>query len=150
MKKDQKRSSATEKTDGQLQKDLESAESVSRFIADNDSAFDDRSISDLLKQKIWESRITKAALSRNASMSEIYLYQILSGRRHPSRSCLLSIGIGMSCSLDEIQEMLLICGYAGLRVRNRRDAIIMHGILHGQDLFRINDNLFSAKQETLN
>lgn len=36
-----------------------------------------------------------------------------------------------------------------LYTKNRRDAIILYGILNGQDLFAVNDKLFAENEESL-
>jgi hypothetical protein len=46
--------------------------------------------------------------------------------------------------------LLSNCGYSQLDIRNRRDAIIIYGILHQQTIFTVNDELFEAGEATLN
>ena len=41
------------------------------------------------------------------------------------------------------------CGLAQLYPKDRRDAIILYGILNGMDLFAVNDKLFAENEETL-
>ena len=82
-------------------------------------------------------------------MSDIYLHQIFSGRRNPSRSRLLCLCIGLGASLEETQELLKLCGLAQLYPKLRRDAIIIYGLTHRLSLFSINDSLFSSDEETL-
>ena len=91
----------------------------------------------------------KAALAKQSGMSEIYLHQIFAGRRNPSRSRMLCLCFGLSASLKETQELLRLCGLAELYPKVRRDAIIIYGLLHGMDLFAVNDRLFSEDEETL-
>ena len=80
-------------------------------------------------------------------MSEIYLHQVFSGRRNPSRDRLLCLCIGLGCSLEETQRLLQQASYAQLYPRIKRDAIISHGILHGTELNEINDKLFSENEK---
>lgn len=72
-----------------------------------------------------------------------------SGRRNPSRSRLLCLCFGLNASLEETQELLKQCGFAQLYPKDRRDAIILYGILNGMDLFAVNDKLFAENEETL-
>ena len=51
--------------------------------------------------------------------------------------------------MEETQELLKQCGFARLYTKNQRDAIILYGILNGQDLFAVNDKLFSENEESL-
>ena len=63
--------------------------------------------------------------------------------------CMLCLCFGLSASLEETQELLRLCGLAELYPKVRRDAIIIYGLLHGMDLFAVNDRLFSEDEETL-
>ena len=51
-------------------------------------------------------------------MSEVYLHQVFSGRRRPSRDRLVCICIGLKATLDEAQELLKQAGYAQLYPKN--------------------------------
>ena len=82
-------------------------------------------------------------------MSEVYLHQVFAGRRNPSRSRLICLCFGLSATLEETQTLLKQCGYAQLYARDRRDAIILYGIVNGMSLFDVNDKLFSEEEETL-
>ena len=62
---------------------------------------------------------------------------------------MLCLCFGLGATLDEAQELLRSCGYAELYPRVRRDAIITYGLLHGMDLFAVNDRLFAEDEETL-
>ena len=106
---------------------------------------------DLEKAVDWlrQKGLSKAALAKQSGMSEIYLHQIFAGRRNPSRSRMLCLCFGLSASLEETQELLRLCGLAELYPKVRRDAIIIYGLLHGMDLFAVNDRLFSEDEETL-
>ena len=96
-----------------------------------------------------QKNLTKAQVAKQAYISEVYLHQIFSGRRKPSRDRLLCICIGMGMSLEKIQMLLHQCGYSQPYAHSRRDAIIMHGMMHNLPLQEINDTLFQEKAETL-
>ena len=82
-------------------------------------------------------------------MSEVYLYQVLSGRRNPSRDRLLCICFGLGTTEEETQRLLKRAGFAPLYPRLKRDAIILHGIAHGTPLAEVNDKLFEKNEGTL-
>lgn len=84
-----------------------------------------------------------------AGMSEVYLHQVFAGRRNPSRDRLLCLCIGLSATVEETQKLLQYVGYAQLYPRNRRDAIVLYGLMHGQVLTEINDKLFEENEKTL-
>ena len=96
-----------------------------------------------------EKSVSKAAVARNGGMSEVYLYQVLSGRRNPSRDRLLCICFGLGTSVEETQLLLKRAGFAQLYPRLKRDAVILHGIAHGTPLAEVNDRLFEENEGTL-
>lgn len=93
--------------------------------------------------------VSKAALARKSGMSEVYLHQVFSGRRNPSRDRLLCLCIGLEATLEETQCLLKQSAYAQLYPKSKRDAIITYGILHHMELHAINDKLFAENEKTL-
>ena len=67
-------------------------------------------------------------------MSEVYLHQVFSGRRSPSRDRLLCLCLGLEATLEETQELLRQAGFAQLYPRHKRDAVISYGLVHGISL----------------
>lgn len=82
-------------------------------------------------------------------MSEVYLHQIFSGRRTPSRNRLICLCFGLQTTLEEAQTLLRICGQAQLYSKDKRDAIIQHALLHGTSLVELNQTLFTYNLEML-
>lgn len=135
-------------TDG-LRQELMDSTDLSQFLSRNQEQFVDKSIAELLNHLFEKKNISKAALAKQAGMSEIYLHQIFAGRRTPSRNRLLCLCYGLEASIEETQELLRLCGMAELYPKLKRDAIIYYGLLHKLDLFVINDKLFDENEDTL-
>ncbi|MEF2596693.1 MAG: helix-turn-helix transcriptional regulator [Lachnospiraceae bacterium] len=135
-------------TDG-LQQELMDSTDLSQFLSRNQEQFVDKSVAELLNHLFEKKNISKAALAKQAGMSEIYLHQIFAGRRTPSRNRLLCLCYGLEASIEETQELLRLCGMAELYPKLKRDAIIYYGLLHKLDLFVINDKLFDENEDTL-
>ena len=137
------------KNTNDLQEALMDAPDLNRFLDENRENFNSTSVADSLNQMILKQRISKSALARRSGMSEVYLHQVFSGRRTPSRTRLLCMCFGLQATVEEAQELLKQCGYAPLYPKNRRDAILLYGLSHQQTLFQINDTLFDEGEETL-
>ena len=135
-------------TDG-LQQELMNSPNLSQFLSQNREQFVNKSVSESLNHLFEKKNISKAALAKQAGMSEIYLHQIFAGRRNPSRNRLLCLCYGLGASVEETQELLKLSGMAQLYPKLKRDAIIYYGLLHNIDLFEINDKLFDENEETL-
>ena len=138
-----------EKSTGDLGQELMSQPDLDAYIHDNSSSFDQRDFAALLAAFYAGKGISKAALARRAGISEVYLHQVFSGRRNPSRDRLVCICVGLGASLEETQTLLKHGGYAQLYPRVKRDAIISHGLIHGTELNEINDKLFAENEKTL-
>ena len=132
-----------------LQQELMSTSSIDTYIKANQAYFSDRSIAQLLDALYGRKHLSKANLARKAGMSEVYLHQVFSGRRKPSRDRLLCLCIGLGATLDETQQILKQASYAEIYPKNKRDAIIGHGIAHQAELSEINDKLFVENEKTL-
>lgn len=132
-----------------LQLELMTAADLSQFIEDNADKFSRENIADALNNLFLQKDISKAALAKNAGMSEVYLHQVFAGHRNPSRNRLLCLCFGMGATLDETQTLLKQCGYAQLYSRKKRDAVVIYGLLHGMTLFEVNDKLFCENEDTL-
>lgn len=137
------------KSTGQLNQELMQASSLGEYVSENRDAFSGQAVSQLLSELYEKKSISKAALARRAGMSEVYLHQVFSGRRSPSRDRLLCLCLGLEATLEETQELLRQAGFAQLYPRHKRDAVISYGLVHGISLGEINDRLFVENEKTL-
>lgn len=113
-----------------LSRELMEMADLDVYLRENRDVFAERSPAELLTQIYEKQRLSKAELARRAGMSEVYLHQVFSGRRNPSRDRLICICIGMEITLEETQTLLKQATYAQLYPKIKRDAIISYGILH--------------------
>ena len=132
-----------------LQNELSAAPNLSGFLYANKEQFINENFADMLLKMFQKSGLSKAALAKRAGTSEVYLYQIFSGERTPSRDRTICLCYGLSATLEETQELLKCSGLAQLYVKNRRDAIIIYGLAHKMELDEINDRLFAEEEATL-
>lgn len=132
-----------------LKQELMDSPDLDNFLSENVENFTNEEASALLNSLFEKSTISKASLAKHASISEVYLHQIFSGKRNPSRNRVICLCYGLNATFDETQELLKLFGSAQLHPKNRRDAIIIFGITHKTDLFAINDKLFLENEETL-
>ena len=132
-----------------LRQELMEAPSLDQFLSENQDSFNRDSICELLNRLFQKRRISKATLAKRSGMSEVYLHQVFSGRRSPSRNRLLCLCFGLDTDLEEAQLLLQHAHHAPLYPLDRRDAILIYGLSHGLTLPEVNDALFKANAETL-
>ena len=132
-----------------LRQELMEAPDLDKFLSDNEENFEAGQCGALLQSIFTGKAYSKAELARQSGMSTVYLYQVFSGIRRPSRDKLICICFGLGCSLDTTQELLKKCGYSALYAKNRRDAIMMYSLNKGSTLQETNDRLIHEKEESL-
>ena len=137
------------KSTDDLKQELMERASLDQYITENEAYFVETDLTEVLARLYERCGLSKAELARQAEMSEVYLHQVFSGRRKPSRDRLLCLCAGLEAGLEDIQRLLKQAGYAPLYPKLKRDAIIIHGILSHTPLNEMNDKLFSENERTL-
>lgn len=138
-----------EKNTDTLQQELMSTNNLDRFLTENDTSFRDVPLQEAIQRIFDEKGMSKAQLAKQSGISEVYLHQLFSGRRFPSRSRLLCLCFGLGATVDEAQSLLQQARHAPLYSRDRRDAIIIFALSHHMTLFEVNDKLFTENLDTL-
>lgn len=138
-----------DKSTDDLRQELMDKADIDSYLKENQARFFQEDITVALNAFFEKTDLSKAALARKAGMSEVYLHQVFSGRRNPSRDRLICLCVGLGLSLEETQQLLKQATYAALYPKVKRDAIVIYGILHGFSLDEINDKLFVENEKTL-
>ena len=139
----------TTKSTSDLSHELSSSPALDHFLDSNREVFIDPDIGNNIQIMLQQKDLPKAELARRSGMSTVYLYQLLNGRRSPSRDRMLCICIGLGLDLAETQAFLEKNLFAGLYVKIRREAIISYGLEKHLDINEINDLLYENEEETL-
>ena len=133
----------------ELMKELNSTSQIDKYLNENGDYLLDTTLSDYLCIKIEEKGLTKAGIIKKSEINEIYGYQILSGKRVPSRNKLLSICIGAEFSISEINDALKISEFSPLSPKKKRDSIIIFCIKNKYPIWKINEELYDHDFQTL-
>ena len=137
------------KSTSDLRREITDHADLKDFLADNREEFRGSLMKKVLNDAYIRRGLSKTETAERSGMSEVYLHQILSGKRVPSRDRLLCLCIALEMTEDEVNTALKECGYAGLYIRNRRDAIIIYALKNGWDIHALNEALFEANEETI-
>lgn len=129
------------KSTSELERELTGCANLRGYLKRNESALYTPDLSELLHLELEKSGLTRAELLRRSNLNPIYGYQILSGKRRPSRDTLLCLCFGLGLCADETQNLLLHAGYAQLYVRDPRDSILFYALDSGMSLLACNQQL---------
>lgn len=83
------------------------------------------------------------------NMERSYTYQILKGRRNPTRNFLIRIAFLCQLSVDETQKLLTVGNRPILYPRNRFDAAVLYCIQHNLNEEELNELLMDIGEEVL-
>ncbi len=112
--------------------------SFTEFFEDNAKNFLDVPLCIYLKTLIEEKGFTKAGVIRDSGINRRFFFDILAGKRHPTRNYVLRILIALQIPLKNVQWLLRATGYAQLYARDRRDSLIIYCINHKIDVNECN------------
>ena len=137
------------KTTGELLEELMEPGSFSSYLSRNREQMLHPNVGRELDKLCRGQKLSKAAVARRGGVSEVYLHQVLAGKRSPSRDRLLCLCIGLPAGVEEIQKLLRQAGFAQLDPRITRDALILYGLSRGQSLPQINGALLVQGEKAL-
>ena len=80
--------------------ELLKANNIEQYMKENEAYFVDLSVAAFLSEYITQKGLKKSAVIKDAQISEIFGFQVLSGTRNPSCNTLLSLCIGAKMTVD--------------------------------------------------
>lgn len=139
-----------QKTTGELLDLLKKSPTASTYMEQAaDNLIHQIPLSKYLTKLIEEKNLKKGNLIRLSGLDKGYVYDILAGKKNPSRDKVLALCFAMSISADDAQKLLKSTGYAPLYVRMERDSILLFGLEHGLSVMEVNELLYEMRHELL-
>ena len=129
------------KNTGELEQELRESATFESFAESMDDAFLAEEVGRDLALLIQKHKVKKTKLFLDANIHENYGYQLLSGKRYPSRDVLLSIFLSLHLSYEEVNQFLRDHGYTPLYVRRKFDAAVIFSLMHGWSVMQCNELL---------
>lgn len=85
--------------------------------------------------------VTKSEVISRTSLQRNYAYQILDGRKKPSKDKVLQIALALHAGLRETNNLLSLSNNGALYPKVKRDAIFIFAIKHQLDVIKVNELL---------
>lgn len=104
--------------------------SFTEFFDENAKDFLDVPLRCYLKALIEQKHFTKVQMIRDSGINRRFFFDILSGKRNPTRNYVLRMMIALHIPLKNAQWLLRATGYAQLYARDKRDSVIIYCINH--------------------
>lgn len=115
----------------------------------NTDSFSDISISSYLSELLKRHNLTAKDIIIRLNMERSYTYQILKGRRQPTRNFIIRIAFLCQLSVDETQKLLTIGKRPILYPRNRFDAAVLYCLQHQLNEEELNELLNDIGENAL-
>lgn len=87
-----------------------------------------RPLCDALNALILEKHLKKSEIIKHSGLNRSYVYDILSGRKSPSRDKALALCLSMQLSVEETQRLFLTCEYPQLYPRVKRESVLLYAL----------------------
>lgn len=133
----------------ELEHELKSATNILDYLERNTHEMLQYSLTTYLNEWLAEKGLTKADVVRGSNLTRAYVYQIWSGRKHPSRDKVIALAFGLGLNADEAQTLLKQAGYGQLYPREPRDALLLFALQQRMDIIQANDLLDDHHIEAL-
>lgn len=132
-----------------LLKQLKNTNDIQGFLKSHENEFIKETPASFLNYMLTSKNVTVSQIAKASGVGE-YVYKIFNNERKPSRDVLLAISLGLGLSLEETQLLLRISKFAILDSRDKRDSVIIYGLVNGLTVFKVDDLLSDNNFITIN
>lgn len=137
------------KSTDELTHEITNSTDVEDYLKKNEEHLLTQRLSEYLNMLLSEKEISRADVVRNSLLDRVYVYQIFSGKKTPSRDKLIALAFGLCLSDEETQKLLKLSGNRELYARDERDVLILFALQRKKTIFEANELLFSHNFTTL-
>lgn len=137
------------KSTDELIHEITNSTDVEDYIKKNEKHLLSQCLSEHLNMLLSEKNLSRADVVHNSLLDRVYVYQIFSGKKTPSRDKLIALAFGLCLSDEETQKLLKLSGNRELYARDERDVLILFALQRKKTIFEVNELLFSHNFTTL-
>lgn len=123
--------------------------SLDNYFSDNNDQFVNEDIKAFWENLIAKSGRSKSNIINKADFSYCYFYDIINGRKMPTKDKVVRLSLAMKLSLQECQSALKLSGRSSLYPRVRRDSILIYAIENQLTTFRCDELLSKYGEDGL-
>lgn len=122
---------------------------IKKYLSENDASFNKMTLPQMLESILKSNGISQVNAIKAANLERTFGYQIFKGIKQPSRDTLIKICIGMKANTEQTRALLLKLKAAPLYSKDKRDSVILYGIMHKLNLSEINELLYDNNLKPL-
>lgn len=128
---------------------INQSRNIREFLDENQKALRPILFHHFLHELIEEKEMKNNVFFKQSDLSESYGYQLLNGKRQPSRDKVLQACIGLSITVNKANQLLKLAEKSELYVRNKRDAILIYALNNLLSIIEVNALLYEEECKML-
>ena len=138
------------KSTGELLDTMKKKSSFSSYAASISESFIEENAPHIaLNALLKEKHLKKSDIIKASGLNRTYAYDIISGRKTPTRDKILMLCLAMQLSMDETQRLLYISGYPQLYAKVKRESAILFALEKHLSVMETNHLLDEMGDEVL-
>lgn len=98
---------------------------------------------------IEQKNYSKSNIINKSDFSYCYFYEVINGRKMPTKDKVVRLALAMKMTIDECQQALKISGRSALHPKNRRDSIMIYAIEKKMTVMQCNNLLVYNGEDEL-
>lgn len=122
---------------------------VQDFLTDNSDSMIEMNLKKFWTEMVRRSGMTKSDIINKSDFGYVYFYDVINGRKIPSRDKIVKLILAMHLPLEDCQEALKYSGRSNLYPRVKRDSILIYGLVHRLSIFEVSELLLSNGEADL-
>lgn len=123
--------------------------SLPDYLANHKETFVVEDIKAFWEQLIKEKKYSKSNIINKADFSYCYFYDVINGRKMPTKDKVVRLALAMKMSIDECQQALKISGRSALYPKVRRDSVLIYAIEKHLTIAQCNELLAKHGEDEL-
>lgn len=122
---------------------------LSSFLSNHNETFVKEDIKAFWDALIESKNYSKSNIINKADFSYCYFYDVINGRKIPSKDKIVRLALAMKMTLDECQQALKISEKSALYPKIRRDSIIIYALEQQLTIMQCNQLLSEHGEDEL-
>ena len=131
----------TKKTDELIAELTAGSADFEAYIEKNVGSLIEINLIDFWGKMIKKSGLTNGNIINRSNYSYYYFYEVINGKKIPSRDKIVSLILAMHLELEDCQTALRYCGKSALYPKLERDSVLIYAISHCFSLQETNELL---------
>lgn len=123
------------KSTNELTNEILNTSDIKSYIKNNEKDFIVKEFHSFLMDIIVEKDLDNKDIIVKSNINRVYFYQLLSGKRKPSRNKIIQLAFGLDLNIEEVQKLLKLSKMKELYSKLKRDAIIIYSLSNHMDIF---------------